>query len=151
MKKIIIVLLVTLSVLFITGCNKDEKVLKCAVTDTGTNMNLYTEAEYHFKKDQLKIITINSTFKDIEVDNLSKVWDDFKKQLNEQNEPVEVDGYKRTTAANDKDYTFTVTLKIDYDKITKESMEKYGVKDYKDKSEEELKEILLQSENIVCE
>ena len=43
----------------------------------------------------------------------------MKDQFTEQNPPVEENGYKRTVKADDKNYTFTVGIEIDYEAISK--------------------------------
>lgn len=122
------------------GCGNKTKVLTCSTVSPGTNMNAAAKVEYVFENDKLTKSKMDVDFKDIAVDNLATVWDSYKTQFTNQNQPVEESGFKRTVKADDKNYIFTVSLEIDYEKITKETMEKYGVEDYSSKTYDELKE-----------
>ena len=140
MKKISFLVIALFVVFVVSGCgNSNTKVLTCSGVNPGNNMNAAGNVEYTFKNDKLSKAKIEATFKDITIDNLSSVWDSFKTQFTEQNKPVEEVGFKRTVKSDDKNYTFSVILDIDYEKITKETMEKYGVEDYRSKTYEEIK------------
>ncbi len=140
MKKISFLVIALFVVFVVSGCgNSNTKVLTCSGVNPGNNMNAAGNVEYTFKNDKLSKAKIEATFKDITIDNLSSVWDSFKTQFTEQNKPVEEVGFKRTVKSDDKNYTFSVILEIDYEKITKETMEKYGVEDYRSKTYEEIK------------
>lgn len=140
MKKISFLVIALFVVFVVSGCgNSNTKVLTCSGVNPGNNMNAAGNVEYTFKNDKLSKAKIEATFKDITIDNLSSVWDSFKTQFTEQNKPVEEVGFKRTVKSDDKNYTFSVIIEIDYEKITKETMEKYGVEDYRSKTYEEIK------------
>ena len=149
MKKTVILIL--LLILFtVSGCGTNKtKVLKCSNSSEGTNMNSSGDVVYTFKNDKVVKATVDITFKDITVNNISSVWDSFKTQFTEQNLPVEEPGFKRTVKSDDKNYTFTVTYEIDYTKISKETMEKYEIEDYSEKTYDELKKEAL-DEGYVC-
>lgn len=134
-------LVIALFVVFVvSGCgNSNTKVLTCSGVNPGNNMNAAGNVEYTFKNDKLSKAKIEATFKDITIDNLSSVWDSFKTQFTEQNKPVEEVGFKRIVKSDDKNYTFSVIIEIDYEKITKETMEKYSVEDFRSKTYEEIK------------
>ena len=130
-----------LFVLFmVSGCGNNTKVLTCTGMNLGNNMNAAATANFTFENNKLSKNKVEVVFKDITVDNLSSVWDTFKAQFTEQNKPVEVPGYKRSVKADDKNYTFSVIIEIDYNKISKETMDKYGVQDYGLKTYDEIKE-----------
>lgn len=140
MKKISFLVIALFVVFVVSGCgNSNTKVLTCSGVNPGNNMNAAGNVEYTFKNDKLSKAKIEATFKDITIDDLSSVWDSFKTQFTEQNKPVEEVGFKRTVKSDDKNYTFSVILEIDFEKITKETMEKYGVEDYRSKTYEEIK------------
>ena len=140
MKKISFLVIALFVVFVVSGCgNSNTKVLTCSGVNPGNNMNAAGNVEYTFKNDKLSKAKIEATFKDITIDNLSSVWDSFKTQFTEQNKPVEEVGFKRTVKSDDKNYTFSVILEIDYEKITKETMEKYSVEDFRSKTYEEIK------------
>lgn len=140
MKKISL-LIVSLFVIFaVSGCGKGStKVLTCTGVSPGNNMNAASNIEYTFENDKLTKAKMDVEFKDITVNNLSSVWSTFKTQFTEQNQPVEETGFRRTVKADDTNYTFTVSMEIDFEKITKEIMDKYGVEDYRTKTYDEIK------------
>ena len=146
-------LIVSLFVVFvITGCGKnDTKVLTCSGVSPGNNMNAASNVEYTFENEKLTKAKIDVEFRDITVSNLSSVWDSFKTQFTEQNEPVEETGFKRTVSADDKNYTFTVSMEIDFEKITKETMDKYGIQDTTKKTYDEIKEETIADGTMSCE
>ena len=113
-------------------------------------MNAASSVKYTFENDKLTKVKADVEFKDITVDNLSSVWDTFKAQFTAQNEPVEEIGYKRTVKADDKNYTFTVTMEIDYEKITKDIMDKYGIEDSKTKTYDEIKKSATKDGVMSC-
>lgn len=140
MKKTSFLVIALFVVFVVSGCgNSNTKVLTCSGVNPGNNMNAAGNVEYTFKNDKLSKAKIEATFKDITIDNLSSVWDSFKTQFTEQNKPVEEVGFKRTVKSDDKNYTFSVIIEIDYEKITKETMEKYSVEDFRSKTYEEIK------------
>ena len=140
MKKISFLILSLFVTFVVSGCGKDStKVLTCTGVNPGNNMNAAGNVEYTFENDKLTKAKMDVVFKDITVDNLSSVWGTFKTQFTEQNQPVEETGYRRTVKADDKNYTFTISIEIDYEKITKEIMDRYDVEDYSSKTYDEIK------------
>ena len=103
-------------------------------------MNAASTVKYTFENEKLTKAEIEVVFQDITVPNIASVWDTFKTQFTEQNKPVEEVGFKRTVKADDKNYTFSVIMEIDIEKITKETREKYQIEDYSLKTYDELKE-----------
>ena len=152
MKKIYLLLVMFVTVIFISGCNNKNNVkeLTCSGLSKGNNMNLYAEVKYKFKNDKLIESRMDATFKDITVDNLKEVWDSFKKQFNEQNLPVQEEGFKRTTKSDDKNYTFTVSIVVDFEKISKETMKKYDIQDYTNSTYDEIKKEIESDNNFIC-
>ena len=113
-------------------------------------MSAQGEYRYTFKNDKLISLIFVATFKDITVDDLDSVWDSFKAQFNEQNYPTEVIGYKRITKADDKNHTFTVTLNIDFEKISKETMQKFEIgEDLVNKTYDEVKKQAIE-DSFTC-
>ncbi len=127
MKKVLsVTAMVLVGIFFLTGCG-NEKVLECSMKNVGNNMNAYGNIKYTFKND--KIVSQHSVieFKDITVPNLDQVWDTYVEQFTEQNKPADEVGYKRTVKSDNKNHTFTITLDVDYSKITSQVMNKYGI------------------------
>ena len=151
MKKINFLILSLFVMFIVSGCGKsDTKVLTCSGVSPGNNMNAASSVKYTFENDKLTKVKADVEFKDITVDNLSSVWDTFKAQFTAQNEPVEEIGYKRIVKADDKNYTFTVTMEIDYEKITKDIMDKYGIEDSKTKTYDEIKKSATKDGVMSC-
>lgn len=149
MKKLGVVFTAILMVIFVSGCTKTTK-LTCEGVYPGTNMEAATKAVYYFEDNKLVKSNIDVTFQNITVDGLESVWESFKTQFTEQNEPTEVDGYKREVSYNDKKYTFTVSIDLDYAKLTDEVREEYGVADYQGKTLEEIKELVTADDVMTC-
>ena len=149
MKKIGLVIISLFTILIISGCGSNTKKLTCSGITPGTNMNADSTVEYIFENDKLSKSKINVVFKDITVSNLSTVWDKFKEQFTQQNPPIEDKGFKRTVSSDDDNYTFSVNIEIDFNKISKETMEKYSIEDYRNKSYSEVKE-KTENERIKC-
>lgn len=165
MKKMIYVVLAIFLVLVTCSCkkgnnNKVEKtnndtnvgvrMLVCSGMNEGNNMNAYSNIRYVFRNNKLSRATMNATFKDIEVDNIASVWDSMKAQFTEQNAPVEEAGYRRTVRADDKNYKFTVSINIDFDKITEDIKSKYEVTYNSDMTYDEVLKKTTEDGNITC-
>ena len=139
MKKMCFLMISLFLVFAVAGCGNNTRELNCSGVNPGTNMNAASNVKYVFENDKLTKAKIEVIFQDITVENLSSLWGTFKTQFTEQNEPVEEVGFKRTVKADDKNYTFSVILEIDFTKISKSTMEKYGVEDSSSKTYDEIK------------
>ena len=150
MKKTLLILIGLFLVVMVSGCST-EKTLTCTSKTKGTNMNAYGKWELVFKNDKLTNTKLTATFKDITVTDVDKYWDSYKKQFTEQNKPVKETGYKRYVKSNDKKHEFSVIIEVDYNKISKDTMKKYSINDYKNKSYKKTKkEILDADSSMVC-
>ena len=150
MKKTLLILIGLFLVVMVSGCST-EKTLTCTSKTKGTNMNAYGKWELVFKNDKLTNTKLTATFKDITVADVDKYWDSYKKQFTEQNKPVKETGYKRYVKSNDKKHEFSVIIEVDYNKISKDTMKKYSINDYKNKSYKKTKkEILDADSSMVC-
>ena len=139
MKKIGFLIISLLVVFVVSGCGKSNtKVVTCSGVVKGNNMNVAQSIKYTFENDKISKADIEFVFKDITVDNLSSIWGSFKTQFTEQNKPAEETGFKRTVKSHDNDYTFSVNMEIDFEKISKETMEKYDIEDYTSKTYDEI-------------
>ena len=151
MKKSFLVVLAIFALFIITGCgNSNTKVLTCSGVTDGNNMNAASNIKYIFKNDKLSKTKVEVIFKDITVNNLSSVWSTFKTQFTEQNKPVEEKGFKRTVKSDDKNYTFSVIMEIDFEKISRETREKYSIEDYSSKTYDEIKKEASSELNFTC-
>lgn len=151
MKKFSLFLLAIVLTIVISGCGKtNEKILECNIFSEGNNMNAYGKIKYVFKNDILEIGNVEVIFKDITLDNLDYWWDSIKKQFSEQNKPVTIDGYKRSFKSDDKNYSFTVNVEVDYTKISDTTLNEYNIEDYRGKSYDEVKKLSLELEGVTC-
>ena len=150
MKKIILIITIAIF-LFVSGCEKNNtKILTCTGMNKGNNMNAYSKIKYIFRNDKLVGSNLEVVFKDITVDNIASIWETAKTQFTEQNKPTEEVGYKRTVKSDDKNYTFTVIIEIDFEKISKETMEKYEVQYTSDLTYNEVKEETISDGTFTC-
>ena len=151
MKKMNFLFVALFIVLTVCGCgNNNTKELICSSMSPGNNMNAYAELKVTFENDKVTKAKTDVVFKDITVSNLSSVWGSLVTQFTEQNKPVEETGFKRTVSSDDKNYTFNVTIEIDYEKITEEIMKKYEIEDYTDKTYEEIKNEMTKDGTMTC-
>ena len=149
MKKISFLIISLFVMLTVSGCG-NTKVLTCISEEKGNNMNGVATVKYTFKNDKMTKAKIEATFKDIQMDDLATNWDTYKAQLTEQNKPIKEKGFKRTVKSNDKKYTFTVNIDIDFTKVSKDTMDKYGILDYSSRSYDEVKEEMNASGSMTC-
>ena len=126
MKKICVTILGVLLVTCLTGCG-NTKVLECSKKIVGSDMNIYQNIKYTFKNDKLVKQYLVTEFKDITADNIEQTWDTQVEKFTNQNQPVDVDGFKRTVKSDDKNHTFKVTIDIDYTKTTNQILESYKI------------------------
>ncbi len=126
MKKICVTILGVLLVICLTGCG-NTKVLECSKKIVGSDMNIYQNIKYTFKNDKLVKQYLVTEFKDITADNIEQTWDTQVEKFTNQNQPVDVDGFKRTVKSGDKNHTFKVTIDIDYTKTTNQILESYKI------------------------
>lgn len=145
MKKIVYLVAIMIACITITGCGKsDTKKMECTMVNEGNNMNAYGDMTYYFKDDKLTSAEFKVSFKDITIANLDSVWAQFVEQFDSQNPKVDEVGYKINTSSDDTKHEYYITMKIDFEKISKETIEKYGIDDAKGKSMEEIKKDLME-------
>ncbi|MGN1342294.1 MAG: hypothetical protein ACI4VL_03600 [Bacilli bacterium] len=150
MKKIFVAILGIFLFICMAGCS-NTKVLKCSKKIVGNDMNIYQDVEYTFKNDKLVKQYLVSEFKDITANNVEQTWDTQVEKFTKQNEPIDVDGFKRTVESDDKNHTFKVTMEIDYTKTTDQILKNYGIDtDGVDEvTYEELKQFTLKDEYTI--
>lgn len=150
MKKICSIAIVLVMLIVLAGCKSKTQELTCTSTTKGNNMNADTSVTYTFEDDKLSKADLEVVFKDISVANLDTVWESFKTQFTNQNKPVEIDGFKRTVKADDEKHTFSISMEIDYSKISKDTMKKYQIDDFKNKSYNEVKKMAVETDKMTC-
>jgi len=115
MKNIKYLILLVIPMLVITGCGS-KKTLKCEKTNSTIT--------YNFNKDKMSKIEIKdvidlSNEKD-EIENFSEYAKMIENQYNEVYENIK--GIKYTLEDSEKDYTITITLEIDTNKINNDEL-----------------------------
>ena len=90
-------------------------------------MNIYQNVKYTFKNDKLVKQHLVTEFKDITAENFEQTWATQVEKFTKQNQPVEVEGFKRTVEHDDKNYIFRIILDIDYTKTTNQILESYNI------------------------
>ena len=150
MKKIFVAILGIFLIGCITGCN-NTKVLKCSKKIVGIDMNIYQNFEYTFKNDKLVKEYIVTEFKDITAENVEQTWDTQVEKFTRQNEPADVDGFKRIVESDDKNHIFKVTMEIDHTKTTDQILKNYGInpEGADEVTYEELKQFILEDEYTI--
>lgn len=126
MKKICGIILSFFLIICITGCS-NTKVLECSKKMVGDGMNIYQNVKYTFKNDKLVKQHLVTEFKDITAENFEQTWATQVEKFTKQNQPVEVEGFKRTVEHDDKNYIFRIILDIDYTKTTNQILESYNI------------------------
>lgn len=126
MKKIGVTILGVFLFICLTGCG-NTKVLECSKKIVGVDMNVYQNIKYTFKNDKLVKQHLVTEFKDITADNVEQTWDTQVEKFTSQNQPVDVEGFKRTVESDDKNHTFKITIDIDYTKTTNQVLENYKI------------------------
>lgn len=126
MKKIGVTILGVFLFICLTGCG-NTKVLECSKKIVGVDMNIYQNIKYTFKNDKLVKQHLVTEFKDITADNVEQTWDTQVEKFTSQNQPVDVEGFKRTVESDDKNHTFKITIDIDYTKTTNQVLENYKI------------------------
>lgn len=126
MKKIGVTILGVFLFICLTGCG-NTKVLECSKKIVGVDMNIYQNIKYTFENDKLVKKHLVAEFKDITADNIEQTWDTQVEKFTNQNQPVDVEGFKRIVKSDDKNHIFKVTIDIDYTKTTNQILENYNI------------------------
>lgn len=150
MKKIFLGALIICFLFLVSACGLNEKTLSCSSNNEQNNIIINGKSIYKFKDDKLSTGYYDVVFKYNKVNNVDSLWASFKSQLEEQNEEVDIKGYKSTINFNDKNYEFSAKANIDFEKISDDDLKKYNLSQYKNKSYDELKEYLEKEEKQTC-
>lgn len=126
MKKICVTILGVFLFICLTGCG-NTKVLECSKKIVGVDMNVYQNVKYTFKNNKLIKQHLVTELKDITADNVEQTWDTQVEKFTNQNQPVDIEGFKRTVESDDKNHTFKITIDIDYTKTTNQILENYKI------------------------
>ncbi len=149
MKKISIIFLCLLIVVFITGCKTEEKEVKeqtlvCTTTESDEDMDIEQVTSMTYKNDKLNRMKIefNTTIKD---STIKENWEEYKKTMDKDNQEFDKDGVSLTVSVNDQNYEYNIILDIDVLNATNEALKEQGFEGLKDDKStlEESKEAAL--------
>ncbi len=132
MKKIRIVFLCLLFIVLITGCGAKEKEQKlvCTTTEKDDGVNIEETISMTYKNDKLKHMTmeVSTTITDSSV---KKAWEEFKKNMDENNKEFSKDGVSLKIKVNDQNYEYSTILDVDVENASEEALKEQGLDDLK--------------------
>lgn len=134
MKKFKLLLVVVMVAILTTGCGSTKK-LSCSMDQSMMGINMGLNVSFKFKNEKVSNLTMKITMK-AENDAIKEGWSDAVASLNEQYKDESAEGVKLSTKNDDKNYTYTVTLDVDLNKASKESLEKYDLDEFYDIAKE---------------
>lgn len=138
MKKIKALFLSLLMVILIAGCQsaeekeeketpvKEDQTLVCTTTENEDGINYEEIISMTFKKDNLKHmkIELNTT---ISASDVKQNWENFKKNMNEDNQEFDKNGISFKVNVDDKNYKYNTILDIDIDNVSEEDLKEQGL------------------------
>lgn len=149
MKKIGLIVITLVLMVVLAGCKEKNETLTCTKNINDEDMTITNTFKYNFTNNKVSNLKVEMVFKDFDSDNIERLWPTFKSQF-ENEMPVEVDGFKRSIKSDDQNYILTIFIDIDYSKISKDTMKKYEIEDFKDKSYKEIKKIATENDEMTC-
>ncbi len=137
MKKISMLFLSLLIVVFITGCGTNqekelkEQTLVCTTTESDEDMDIEQVISMTYKNDKLKQMKmeVNTTLNNPAI---RENWEEFKKSMDKNNEEFEKEGIISKVVVNDQNYEYNTILDIDFDKASEEDLKEQGFDGLKD-------------------
>jgi len=126
-KKRNLIVLGLASLTFLTGCGS-EKTLVCTTNQSGNGISVDQEITVNFKSkkvDSIKMV-VDSKATD---DTIKQNWSIFQTEMDKQYKNKESDGVTLKVENDDKKYTYKVSLDVDLNKATKDSLSEYGLSD----------------------
>lgn len=132
MKKISIVFLCLLFIVLITGCGDKEKEQKlvCTTTEKDDGVNIEEIISMTYKNDKLKHMTmeVSTTITDSSV---KKAWEEFKKNMDENNKEFSKEGVSLRIKVNDQNYEYSTILDVDVENASEAALKEQGLDDLK--------------------
>ena len=142
--------IITIMVLFLTGCGNDNKTLSCTLSEDQDGVTMGQTMEIDFENDKMSYVTMSIDTK--ATDSLyEENWDLFSNMMASQFEEVEKDGFKITTTNDSDNKTFSVIIEVDPKKASTDDLDEYSLEDIvgDDSTYDELKND-LEEEGYTC-
>ena len=117
--------ILAVSILFITGCG-GEKKLTCTNSEEDSGIKMKQEITMTFKEDKVSYVKMsidNEATDDTIIDN----WDMFVSMLDSQFEETDKDGVKLKTNNNADKHIYNVSLEINVEKASDDTLSEYGL------------------------
>lgn len=124
--------ILAVSVLLITGCG-GEKTLTCTSSEEDSGLKMSQEITMTFKDDKISYVKMsidNEATDDSIIDN----WDMFVSMLDTQFEDSNEEGVKLSTNNDNNEHIYNVSLEIDLEKASNDTLTKYGLDDIADET-----------------
>ena len=118
--------ILAVSVLLITGCGNSEKTLTCTSSEEDSGLKMSQEVTMTFKDDKISNVKMsidNEATDDTIIDN----WDMFVSMLETQFEKTDEDGVKLSTDNDTANHIYNVSLEVDLEKASDDSLSKYDL------------------------
>ncbi len=129
----------------VTGCGNKEQTLVCTDSQSASGVKVNQEVSMTFKNDKVKIINMTVDSKATS-DTIKDNWDTFASTMSSQYKDKKTDGITLKTTNDKKNYSYKVSIDIDLDKASKESLSEYNLSSIT-KSKEGLEDVKKSAEN----
>lgn len=149
-KNLFLVGVLFLFVFLLTGCGASEKTLVCTKVQEQSGLEIGQEISMTFKKDKVDSINMKVDSKAVD-DKIKENWKVFASAMDEQYKDNKLEGLSLKTTNDEKNYNYRVTMDIDLNKVTKESLSKYNLSSIV-KSKEKLNDVkkLAEKDEYKC-
>lgn len=125
MKKVKLLFLGLFVMLLITGCSND-KTLTCTSSSEDSGIEVKQEIVMKFKGNKINYIKMSVDNKATS-DVIKNNWDIFSSSMDNQYSKRDSDGIKLITNNNKDDYKYNITLEVDLEKASNDSLKKYNL------------------------
>ena len=125
MKKLKLLFIGVFVVLLVTGCNT-EKTLTCTNSIEDSGIKMEQEIVMKFKNNKInyvKMIVNSKATSDVIKSN----WDVFASTMDSQYIPKETNGVKLTTSNDKENYQYNITLEVNLEKASNDSLKEYNL------------------------
>ena len=133
MRKIKYLVIAFAMMIVLSGCGR--KSLTCTLDEKDDTLNTYQEMKMEFKKKQIKTLEMNFKFEATN-EEIKNNWQLFSKTLDESySEYKSGKGINVTTNSDSNKYVYSISIKVDLDKATKDELQKMELGDILDSND----------------
>lgn len=125
MKKVKLLFLGLFVMLLITGCSND-KTLTCTSSSEDSGIEVKQEIVMKFKGNKINYIKMSVDNKATS-DVIKSNWDVFASTMDSQYIPKETNGVKLTTSNDKENYQYNITLEVNLEKASNDSLKEYNL------------------------